>query len=286
MTALREKMLTDLQLRNYSQHTIDAYIRQVAAFACHFGTSPDRLSPSQVRDYQLFLLRQKQASWPSLVQTVAALRFFYRVTLGRRWMIDYLPHPRYVKPLPTVLSQAEVLALLRAKHNLKHRALLTTIYAAGLRVSEVAHLLLTDIDSRREVIHVRRGKGQKDRLVMLSPHLLTLLREYWQAYRPPRWLFPGDDPQQPIHTRSILRVCKAAGVAADISKTVTPHVLRHSFATHLLEAGTDLRTIQLLLGHHSLRTTARYVHVSTLALRSTVSPLDLLPGHGPAASAL
>jgi integrase/recombinase XerD len=227
MTALRQKMLADLQLRNYSQNTIAAYLRQVAAFARHFGKSPDQLGPSQVRDYQLFLVRQKKASWPVVIQTVAALRFFYRTTLGKEWMIDYIPHPRHTQRLPTVLSQAEVGVLLQAKLNLKHRALLTTIYAAGLRVSEVAHLLLTDIDSRRQLIHLREGKGQKDRLVMLSPHLLELLREYWQAYRPPRWLFPGDDPEQPIRTRSILRICKRAAEAAKIAKPVTPHVLRH-----------------------------------------------------------
>jgi integrase/recombinase XerD len=191
-------------------------------------------------------------------------------------MIAQIPFPRQERKLPVVLSPDEVRAVLAAKSNLKHRAILTTLYATGLRVSEVTDLLLTDIDSARNLIHVRQGKGRKARVVMLSPGLLSLLRQYWQAYRPAHWLFPGDDPDQPISRYTVYLICKQAGEQAGLAKTVTPHVLRHSFATHLLEAGTDLRTIQLLLGHSSLRTTSLYVHVSTLALRSTASPLDLL----------
>jgi integrase/recombinase XerD len=277
MTALRQKMIEDLQLRNYSTSTVESYVRHVAEFAKHFGQSPDRLGPEQVRQYQLYLIHQKQVSWSYFNQTVCALRFFYQITLGRRWMIEHLPYSKAEKRLPLVLSQAEVTAVLNAKTNLKHRAILSTIYAAGLRVSEVAHLRVADIDSKRELIRVQQGKGRKDRLVMLSPTLLNLLREYWTAYRPSLWLFPGDDQQLPISRLTIYRICQQAGKAAGISKHVTPHVLRHSFATHLLEAGTDLRTIQLLMGHCNLKTTALYLHVSTLALRSTASPLDLLP---------
>jgi integrase/recombinase XerD len=276
MTALRQKMRADLELRNYSPLTVDAYLRQVSAFAAHFGQSPDQLGPQQVQQYQTFLVREKKASWSTVLQAVAALRFFYRTTLGRKEMIEFLPLPRYPRYLPTVLSQSEVKALLAAKTNLKHRALLTTIYAAGLRVSEATSLQIADIDSSRQLIRVRQGKGHKDRLVMLSPSLLELLREYWKAYRPATWLFPGDDPQRPIRTRSVYRICRDAGQEAGLSKIVTPHTLRHCFATHLLEAGTDLRTIQVLLGHRSLKSTAQYLHVSTLALRSTASPLELL----------
>ena len=277
MTALRQKMTEDLRLRNYSSNTIKVYIASVASFAQHFGKPPDQLGPEHVREYQLFLVQQKKASWAVFNQTVCALRFFYNTTLGRNEMTEHIPYPRHQKRLPAVLSQAEVSALLAALPNLKHRTLLTTIYAAGLRVSEVVNLLVTDIDSQRQLIQVRQGKGHKDRLVMLSPSLLMLLRQYWKAYRPAHWIFPGDDPNRPLTTVSVYRICLHASQVAGLSKPVSPHTLRHSFATHLLEAGTDLRTIQLLLGHRNLKTTALYLHVSTLALRSTTSPLDLLP---------
>lgn len=277
MTALRQQMTEDLTLRNYSASTIRVYLRCVASFAQHFGKSPDQLGPEHVRTYQLFLVKQKKASWALFNQTVCALRFFYHVTLGRKEMLEHIPYPRFEKRLPVVLSQAEVQAVLAAPSNLKYRTVLTTIYAAGLRVSEVVNLRPTDIDSQRQVIRIRQGKGHKERLVMLSPKLLALLREYWQAYRPLAWLFPGEDSQRPLTTTAVYKSCRRAAQAAGLSKPVTPHTLRHSFATHLLEAGTDLRTIQLLLGHRNLKTTAIYLHVSTLALCSTASPLDLLP---------
>lgn len=276
MTLLRKKMLEDLQLRNYSSRTVDAYIRCLASFAKHFGKSPDLLGPTHIREYQLFLVQQKKASWALFNQTVCALRFFYHVTLGKKWMIEHIPYPRHEKKLPVVLSLSEVAALFQATHNLKHRAILMTTYAAGLRVSEVVNLFVTDIDSHRGLICVRQGKGHKDRYVMLSPKLLSNLRDYWKSQKPKHWLFPGEDPGQPITTTTVYRVCQQAGQAAKLSKPVTPHSLRHSFATPLLEAGTDLRTIQILLGHRNLKTTAIYMHVSTLAVRSTVSPLDLL----------
>jgi site-specific recombinase XerD len=276
MTLLRQKMLDDLQLRNYSANTIRAYLRCVTQFAQHFRKSPDQLGPEHIREYQLCLVQQKKCSWSQFNQIVCALRFFYHTTLGRKEMIEEIPYPRFEKRLPVVLSQAEVAALLQAPTNLKHKAILTTIYAAGLRVSEAANLLIADLDSARMIIKVRQGKGHKDRFTMLSPALLDLLRQYWQVYRPKQWLFPGRYPQRPINTVTIFRICQQAVEVARLSKSVSPHSLRNSFATHLLEAGTDLRTIQLLLGHRNLKTTALYMHVSTQALRSTTSPLDLL----------
>jgi integrase/recombinase XerD len=269
-------MLEDLQLRNYSPSTIDTYIRCVANFAQHFSKSPDQLGPEHIRHYQLYLVKQRRVSWSVFNQHVCALRFFYHITLSQQWMIEHIPYPRYEKRLPIVLSQTEVAALLQAKTNLKHRAILTTLYSAGLRVSEVANLLVTDIDSQRMLIRVRQGKGRKDRFVMLSPKLLDLLRCYWKAYRPTHWLFPGDPQDRHMARNTIHTICRQAARTAGLSKPISPHLLRHSFATHLLEAGTDLRTIQILLGHRNLKTTALYIHVSTLALRSTLSPLDLL----------
>lgn len=276
MSDLRQKMIADLELRNYSPQTIRAYIRCVASFAKHFHQSPDQLGPTHVRDYQLFLVRQKKVSWASFNQTVCALRFFYHITLGRKEMIEHIPYPRSEKRLPSTLSQAEVADLLKATANLKHRAILTTIYAAGLRVSEVAKLRPDDIDSKQQIIIVRQGKGRRDRLVMLSPHLLDLLRQYWKVYRPTSWLFPGDDSNRPITTTTIYKIYQRLAQSANLSKHISPHTLRHSFASHLLEAGTDLRTIQILLGHRNLKTTALYLHISPQALRSTASPLDLL----------
>ena len=242
---------------------------------------PEHLGPEQVRTYQLFLVQEKRVSWTSVVQTVCGLRFFYRITLGRPAMLEYIPHPRRPFTLPTILSQAEVAALLTAAHSLKHRAILTTLYAAGLRVSELCQLQVTDIDSARMVLRVRQGKGQHDRYVMLSPKLLPLLRQYWQQYKPQPWLFPGYPRTRPMTTRTVYRICRHAGQAAHLPKAIHPHVLRHAFATHLLEAGVDLRRIQLLLGHRSLRTTSRYLHVTPHALRTTPSPLDTLPLDAP-----
>src|SRR5712691_4252287 len=277
MTPLRQRMFEDLQLRNYSEHTIRAYLRCVADFAKHFGTSPEHLGPEQVRTYQLFLVQEKQVAWPSVVQTVCALRFFYRVTLGRPAMLEYIAPPRRPYTLPIILSPAEVAALLTISRNLKHRTILTTLYATGLRVSELCQLQVMDIDSARMVLRVRHGKGQDDRYVMLSPKPLPLLRQYWQQDKPRPWLFPGHPRTRPITTRAVYSICRDAGQAAHLPKAIHPHLLRHAFATHLLEAGVDLRRIQLLLGHRSLRTTSRYLHVTPHALHATPSPLDALP---------
>jgi len=225
----------------------------------------------------VFLVQQKKLSWSLFNQNVCALRFFYHHTLHRDWMIEHIPYPRSEQKLPVVLSPSEVAALFQVIENLKHRTILMTIYAAGLRVSEATQLRVTDIDSQRQLICVRQGKGRKDRQVMLSPRLLDLLRTYWKRYRPTDWLFPGERPGRPITRESVLRICKQAGEAAHLPKRVSPHTLRHCFATHLLEEATDLRRIQILMGHRNLKTTAKYLHVSNQALRSTVSPLDRLP---------
>jgi integrase/recombinase XerD len=266
-----------MQLRNFSEHTIRAYLHCVADFARHFRTSPAHLGPEQVRTYQLFLVQEKQRSWPTVVQTVCALRFLYRVTLGRPAMLDYIPHPQRPLTLPTILSQAEVAVLLTTPRTLKHRAILTTLYATGLRVAELCQLQVTDIDSGRMVVRVRQGKGQHERYVMLAPKLLPLLRQYWQQEKPRPWLFPGHPRTRPMTTRAVYSICRDAGQAAHLPKAIHPHLLRHAFATHRLEAGGDLRRIQLLLGHRSLRTTSRYLHVTPQALHATPSPLDALP---------
>jgi integrase/recombinase XerD len=277
MTELRRRMIEELRLRNYSPNTITIYIRCVAQFAQHFRLSPDRLGPEHIRQYQLFLVQEKEVSWALFNQTVCALRFFYHHILHRDWMIEHIPYPRHEEKLPVVLSPAEVAAVFEATPNFKHRTILMTIYAGGLRVAEVTHLLVSDIDSQRQVISVRQGKGRKDRQVMLSPKLLEVLRIYWKSCRPRVWLFPGESLGHPISSETVWRVCRQAGEAAHLSKPISPHTLRHCFATHLLEDEIDLRRIQVLLGHRNLKTTARYLHVSNLAVRTTVSPLDRLP---------
>jgi integrase/recombinase XerD len=277
MTELRRRMLEELRLRNYSPNTIEIYIRSVANFAQYFKLSPDRLGPEHIRQYQLFLVQRKKVAWAVFNQTVCALRFFYHHVLHRDWMIEHIPYPRHEEKLPVVLSPTEVAAVFQVTRNLKHRTILMTIYAAGLRVSEVIHLRVEDIDSQRQVICVRQGKGRKDRQVMLSPKLLELLRIYWKSYRPTVWLFPGKPPQRPITREAVFLICRQAGKAAHLAKRISPHTLRHCFATHLLEDAIDLRRIQVLLGHRNLKTTARYLHVSNLAVRTTVSPLDRLP---------
>jgi integrase/recombinase XerD len=276
MTPLRRRMIDDMTLRNFTPQTIQAYVRCVARFALYFLTSPDLLGPEQIRAYLLHLVQARQVSFSYYKLTRCALRFFYRVTLGRGDVPESLVPVRQPRTLPVVLSMDEVARLFAAISNLKHRALLITAYAAGLRVSEVTRLRVTDIDSSRMVIQVRQGKGRKDRYVMLSPRLLAILRTYWKAVRPSDLLFPGAISDQPITTGCVRKVCHRARQAAGLAKNVTVHTLRHSFATHLLEGGTDLRTIQVLLGHRSFGTTARYVHVATASLPSIRSPLDRL----------
>jgi integrase/recombinase XerD len=276
MTPLRRRMIEDMTLRNFTPATIKAYVQCVARFARHFRTSPEHLGPEHVRQFLLHLIQSRGVSLSHSNQTRCALRFFYRVTLGRNDILESIVPARQPRLLPVVLSTDEVARFFAAIGNLKHRAILMTAYAAGLRVSEVTRLHVTDIDSQRMVIRVRQAKGQKDRYVMLSPRLLEILRTYWKAVRPRDFLFPGAAPGEPITTGSVRKACHRARWAAGLGKRVTVHTLRHSFATHLLEAGTDLRTIQVLLGHRSFSTTARYVHVATASLPSTKSPLDRL----------
>jgi integrase/recombinase XerD len=276
MTELRKRMLDELQRRNYSPSTIHLYLRHVAEFAKHFHRSPDRLGTEQIRDYQLFLIHEKKLAWSTYNQIVCALRFFYSKVLKQSFLLSDIPFTRKQQKLPLILSQQEVARLLAAPTHLKSRALLMTIYAAGLRRSEAARLLVSDVDSERMTITVRQGKGQKDRVVMLSPVLLRTLQQYWRYEHPKVWLFPGAAPDQPISGNDVFGVFHNAVRRAGITKPISPHSLRHSFATHMLEAGTNLRTIQMLMGHRSLKTTARYLHLSEKQLSDAVSPLDSL----------
>jgi site-specific recombinase XerD len=269
-------MIDDLKVRNRSSRTIKTYVAQVANFARHFGKSPELLGPEEIRQYQVYLVEERHVSWSYFNQAVCALRFFYRHTLGHDWAVAHIPFPRQPRKLPVVLSQAEVIRLFDASRSLKLRAMLMTAYAAGLRLAEVTHLQVTDIDSERMVIRVRQGKGQKDRYVMLSPTLLELLRLYWRAERPTSWLFPSKSKEQPINHSVVQRACHQAGLDAGLTKDATVRSLRHSFATHLLEAGTNIRIIQTLLGHSSVSTTQRYTYVSNKTVRATESPLELL----------
>src|SRR5580698_4653019 len=276
MTALRQRMPEDLRIRNYAPTTVSSYIRSVAEFAQHFNKPPDQLGAEEIRSWQLFLLNEKRVKLSTYIQAVCALRFFYQNTLHRRIEIDRIPLPRYEKKLPVILSKAEVKALLEAPRNLKHRAMLATMYGAGLRVSEVTKLKVSDLDRERRVIWVRGGKGHKDRQVMLAEPLREVLAAYWRWKRPAEWLFPGKKADCPIATNSVFRVCADAAQKAGITKPVHPHSLRHAFATHLLDEGVNLLVIQTLLGHLHLKTTACYLHLSDSTVRSTKSPLESL----------
>jgi site-specific recombinase XerD len=280
MTPLRQRMIEDMRIRNYSPKTIKEYVNHVAAFAKHFGKSPDQLGPGHIHGYQVHLIDEKKTSWSCFNNAVCALRLFYRMTLKKDWMIKHLPYGKRPKTLPVVLSKEEVLRLLAAMHKLNYRIMLMTAYSAGLRVSEVARLRVEDIDCGQMLIRVRQGKGQKDRYVMLSATLLEVLGGYAKLAQSTDWLFPGERAGHYISPRTLNRACKAAAKAAGIQKRITMHTLRHCFATHLLESGIDIRTIQKLLGHAKLETTSRYTHVSTAKIRSTPSPLDLLATDG------
>jgi site-specific recombinase XerD len=282
MTPLRQRLIDDLRLRNYSPKTIQAYVAGVARFARHYGRSPDQLSTEQIRAFQLLLLQQR-VSWSQFNQVVCALRFFYTVTLGRPGMVEYMPYGKKPRSLPTVLSPAEVVRVLAAARPGRERVLLQTTYALGLRVSELVRLQVTDIDSSRMIVHVHEGKGGKDRLVPLSQRLLEELRRYWRQHRPRPWLFPGQQMRRHLSVSLVQRLCQRAVRQAGLSKRATVHTLRHSFATHLLEAGVDVVTLQKMLGHRDLKTTAHYLHLSTRQLQQTPSLLDLLvlPGSAP-----
>ncbi len=275
-------MLEELKRRNFAASTIHTYVRTVEQFSRYFQRSPDRLGPEHIRQYQGALLTQKLS--PNTVgQRLAALRFFYIRVLKRSWSIAETPYPKSVFRLPLVLSQEEVARLIDAAESPFHRVLLMTLYATGARRAEVARLKVSDIDSDRMVIHIRGGKGRKDRDVMLSPKLLAELRAYWRGLRrkPTTWLFPGGrwhTSPHSISTNAVWHACHQAARRARLAhKHIHPHTLRHCFATHLLEAGADLRTIQLLLGHRDLEETTIYLHLSQHHLRTTGSPLDRLP---------
>lgn len=277
MTPLRQRMLQDMGIRNLAVNTQLAYVQQIRAFARHFDRSPEALGTEEVRAYQVHLIEERKLAAGSLSVVAAALRFLYKITLRRPWNDDDIPMPKRPLKLPIVLSPEEVVRFLACVASTKHRAILTTIYASGLRVSEAVALTPADIDSSRMVLRVDQGKGRKDRYVMLSPRLLDVLRDYWRIERPRPWLFPGDGVGAHITKNAVEQACQKAHRAAGIDKPVTPHSLRHAFATHLLEAGADVRRIQLLLGHRSLSTTSRYLKVATSSLCATVSPFDQLP---------
>lgn len=283
MTVLRQRMTEDMQVRNLSPHTQASYLQQVSLFARYFGTSPDALTPEHIRTYQIYLTNEKKLATSSIHMAVAALRFLYRITLKKEWTFgEDIPLPKKPQKLPVVLSPEEVVHFLGCVVCSKHRVILTTCYAAGLRISEAVRLKAASVDSARMVIRVDQGKGRKDRYVMLSPMLLEILRNYWKAARPKEFLFPGIHEDRPITKDAVEAACQKAHRLSGLSKPVTPHSLRHAFAVHLLESGTDLRTIQLLLGHRSLGTTARYLRIATSKVCATSSPLDLLPRPIPA----
>ena len=275
ISPLRRRMVEDMTVRNLSPATQRSYLYAVAKFSRFFGKSPERLELEDVRTYQVHLASQGIA-WATLNQTVAALRFFYGVTLGRPEIPERIAYAREPRRLPVVLSADEVVRFLEAVPSLKSRTALTTAYATGLRVSEVVALKVADIDSGRMLIRVEQGKGGKDRYVMLSAQLLAILRTYWRLARPRHWLFPGRDEERPIDQTVLHAACRSACEAAGLTKRVTVHTLRHSFATHLLESGADIRIIQVLLGHTNISTTARYAQVATSTIQGTASPLDRL----------
>jgi site-specific recombinase XerD len=271
-------MIEDMRIRNLARNTQISYLQQVSLFARYFAKSPDVLGREEIRAYQVYLTEEKKLSPRSITIAVSALRFLYKVTLRRGWNLEeIIPAPQQPQKLPVILSPDEVLEFLGCVRASNHRTILTCCYAAGLRISEAVALDVSHIDSRRMMIRVQQGKGQKDRYVMLSPKLLGTLREWWRRERPQPWLFPGNIPGRHISTDAVEHACQEAHRVCRIAKPITPHSLRHAFAVHLLEQGTDVRTIQLLLGHRSLATTARYLRITTTKVCSTTSPLDLLP---------
>jgi site-specific recombinase XerD len=275
ISPLRQRMIEDMAIRNMALNTQKAYLRAVANFSKHFGKSPKKLTFDHVREYQLHLVsRGLQAA--TIIPIMCAIRFFYGTTLGRPNVAEHIPLARKADTLPAVLTRDQVVRLFKAVSDLEMRTLFIVIYSAGLRVSEAVALTARDIDSANMVIHVRQGKGRKDRYVMLSEQLLAILRSYWKAARPEHLLFPGPDPKRPITVRTVQRVCREAVRVADLDPSVTVHTLRHSFATHLLEQGVDIRVIQDLLGHRHITSTTRYARVALSTIRQIQSPLELL----------
>jgi len=273
MTPLRRRYIDDLRLRNYSPRTIETYVTGVVRIAKHFNRSPDQLGPDDIRAFQLHLL-ERQVSWCLFNQTVCALRFLYAVTLGRPDMVTHIPFGKRPKSLPSVLSPEEVVCFLDAALPGRDRTLFDVAYSCGLRLKELLGLEVADIDSARMVLRIRRGKGQKDRFVPLSPRLLGALRAYWRSCQPRTWLFPGLEWSKPLTDGTVQRICHRTAARAGLSKHITPHTMRHSFATHLLEAGVDLLSVQVLLGHSHFNTTAKYLHISMRRLSQLPQLLD------------
>jgi integrase/recombinase XerD len=277
MGKLHDRMQEDLLLKAYSPHTQRAYLSCARHFARHYLRSPEEMGEQEIRGFLLHLARDRQASPATLSMYVNALKFLYNVTLKRPEAVKGISHPKRPKTLPVILGPEEVLRILAAIRSVKYKAIIATAYAAGLRISEVCGLRLADIDSQRMRIHVRSGKGKKDRLVMLGESLLALLRQYYQEVRPPgEYLFSGQKPQRPISTTAVRKVLRKVIRETGLAKKVTMHTLRHCFATHLLEAGTDTRILQVLLGHSSIRTTLRYTHITDRLVQKLVSPLDII----------
>src|SRR5690242_1882085 len=259
VTPLRQRMIDDMTVRNFAPNTMLCYLKQVSYFARHFGRSPDRLGPEEIRSYQIYLAKERRVSIGSRKVAVSALRFLYHVTLKQDRVIEMIPLPKHEHHLPVILSPEEVLRLLEAAPSFSHHVIFSTMYGTGVRVSEALHLRVLDIDSQRMMIRIEQGKGHKDRYVPLSPKLLELLRTYWRKLRPRQWLFPGQLPDQPLSREAVGQAVTRANQRAGLTKDTSPHSFRHAYAVHLLEAGTDLRKIQLLLGHRSLSSTARYL---------------------------
>jgi len=281
MGALREQMDGDLVVRGMSVRTREAYLGAVAQLAKYYRRRPDRISEQEVQQYLLHLIQERKLAWSSCNVAAQGLRFFYRVTLKKSEAQFVIPHARQPQKLPQILAREEVAALLRQTINPKHRAILMVAYGAGLRLNEIRHLKVSDIDSARMTLRVEQGKGAKDRYTLLSPRLLAELRGYWKAYRPAHWLFPGKDPVHPVSDNTVQRIFEAARVRARIVKKCGIHGLRHAFATHLLEAGVDIHTIQRLMGHGHISSTLRYFHLARKHLAGTPSPLELLEGVRP-----
>jgi integrase/recombinase XerD len=280
VTQLRKMMLEELQRRNYSQTTVTSYVKIVAAFAKHFDRPPDQMGPEQIRAYQVYLINERKLNARTVGHHTAALRFFYCKTLKRAYPIEEVPYPKAPRRLPTILTQEEAVRLIDAASNLFHRAMLMTVYSTGMRRAEMCQLKVADIDSDRMLIHIRQGKGRRDRDVPLSPKLLETLRQYWLWMKPKTYLFPGtvngSRADKPITPKMLWEACREAAQRAGITKAVRPHLLRHSFATHLLEGGADLPTLQALLGHADLKPTSIYLHLSERHLRAAGTPLDNL----------
>jgi site-specific recombinase XerD len=278
MTQLRKKMLEELERRNYSHRTAKTYVRIIRDFAQHFHQPPDQLGPEQIRQYQAFLFQSKKLSAATVSQYVSALRFLFIKTLHRHFLTEHIPFPKSPQRLPVVLSPEEVTRLIDAANTLYHRTLLMTLYSTAVRRSELCRLQVTDIDSERMIIRIQQGKGRRDRDVPLSPKLLEALRLYWRWRKPKTYLFPGRGKRAdvPISANSVWLACRQAAQQAGIRKRLSPHSLRHSCATHLLDAGADLRTIQVLLGHSRLEHTLVYLHLSHRHLQAVPNPLDSL----------